>query len=206
MKTVFRGNRASGDARRRLRVVSAASEFLLGACLFLSGCTVGPAYVRPTAPAPAPDAYKEAGNWQPAQPGDAAPRGKWWETFEDSRLNELEGKVDVSNQNLKAAEAQYSQARAAVRFYRSGYFPVVSTQPSASRQRQSQNKALYSSGEEVTYNDYLLPIDVSYEPDIWGQVRRQVESARAQAQASAADLATVNLSLHAELAMDYFQL
>ncbi len=206
MKTVFRSSPASTDADRRLSAVSIASEFLLGACLFLSGCTVGPAYVRPSAPVPAPDAYKEVGNWQPVQPGDAAPRGKWWGAFQDAELSELEDKVDVSNQNLKAAEAQYTQARAAIRFYRSGYFPVVSAQPSASRQRQSQNKALYSSGEVTTYNDYLLPVDVSYEPDIWGQVRRQVESARAQAQASAADLATVNLSLHAELAMDYFQL
>ncbi|MFZ0638888.1 MAG: efflux transporter outer membrane subunit [Candidatus Acidiferrales bacterium] len=206
MKKVLRRNPAPADVGRRLSAICAGCKFLLGACLFLTGCTVGPAYVRPTAPVPAPDAYKEAGNWQPAAPGDAAPRGKWWDAFQDAQLNELEDEVDVSNQNLKAAEAQYTQARAAVRFYRSGYFPVVSTEPSASRQRQSQNKALYSSGEATTYNDYLLPVDVSYEPDVWGQVHRQVESARAQAQASAADLATVNLSLHAELAMDYFQL
>ncbi|MGB6876328.1 MAG: efflux transporter outer membrane subunit [Candidatus Acidiferrales bacterium] len=206
MKSALRRKACSAGAERKPGPITSMGGFLLGACFFLSGCTVGPAYVRPTAPAPAPDAYKEVGNWQPAQPGDATPRGKWWEAFQDAKLDELEDKVDVSNQNLKAAEAQYTQARAAVRFYRSGYFPVVSTQPSVSRQRQSQNKALYSAGEAITYNDYLLPIDVSYEPDIWGQVRRQVESARAQMQASAADLATVNLSLHAELAMDYFQL
>lgn len=200
-----RRKRGALDGVRR-GTAAFAGEILVFACFFAAGCTVGPAYVRPSAPVPSPDAYKEIGNWQPAQPVDAAPRGKWWEVFQDAKLNELEDSVDVSNQNLKAAEAQYTQARAAVRFYRSGYFPVVSAQPSASRQRQSQNKALYSTGEAITYNDYMLPLDVSYEPDIWGQVRRQVESARAQMQASAADLATVNLSLHAELAMDYFQL
>jgi NodT family efflux transporter outer membrane factor (OMF) lipoprotein len=197
----------SADAgKKRSAAAAFAGELVLGACFFIGGCTVGPAYVRPSAPVPSSDAYKEIGNWQPAQPVDAAARGKWWKVFQDAKLNELEDSIDVSNQNLKSAEAQYTQARAAVRFYRSGYFPIVSTQPSVSRQRQSQNKALYSPGEAVTYNDYILPVDVSYEPDIWGQVHRQVESARAQMQTSAADLATVNLSLHAELAMDYFQL
>jgi NodT family efflux transporter outer membrane factor (OMF) lipoprotein len=195
------------SSTRRWHGLSLVAAVFLAGCFFVSGCTVGPAYVRPSAPVPSSDAYKETGNWQPVQPGDATPRGDWWEVFQDNELNELEATVDVSNQNLKAAEAQYLQARAAVRFYRSGYFPVVSGQASAQRQRQAQNKALFSPTEPVTYNDYLLlPIDVSYEPDIWGQVRRQVESARAQAQATAADLATVNLSLHAELAMDYFQL
>lgn len=198
------GGRAGSVDRAGRRAL--ATEVLLFACVLIAGCTVGPAYVRPSAPVPSPDAYKEAGNWQPAQPTDAAPRGKWWEIFQDGKLNELEDSVDVSNQNLKAAEAQYTEARASVRFYRSGHFPVVTAQASATRQRQSQNKALYSTGEAVTYNDYSLPVDVSYEPDIWGQVRRQVESARAQMEASAADLAAVNLSLHAELAMDYFQL
>jgi NodT family efflux transporter outer membrane factor (OMF) lipoprotein len=202
----FRGQRRPADAAKKKCARVIAGQWFLSGCFFIAGCTVGPAYVRPTAPVPSSDAYQETGNWQPAQPVDAAPRGKWWEVFQDAKLNGLEDSIDVSNQNLKAAEAQYTQARAAVRFYRSGYFPVVSAQGSASRQRQSQNKALYSPGEAVTYNDYLLPLDVSYEPDIWGQVHRQVESARAQMQASAADLATVNLSLHAELAMDYFQL
>jgi NodT family efflux transporter outer membrane factor (OMF) lipoprotein len=193
--------------RRKLTCLAIVSALLLGSCCLVTGCTVGPNYVRPTAPVPTPDAYKETGNWQPAQPGDTTPRGNWWAIFQDAKLNELEDQINVSNQNLKVAEAQYVQARAAVRYYRAGYFPVVSGQASASREQQSQTKALYSQGEAVTYNDYLLlPVDVSYEPDVWGQVHRQVESARAQAQASAADLATVNLSLHAELAMDYLQL
>jgi NodT family efflux transporter outer membrane factor (OMF) lipoprotein len=188
-----------------LKRVSFAGGILI-IVLFLSGCTIGPKYVRPTTPAPATDAYKEAGDFQPAQPNDASPRGNWWGVFQDPKLNDLEKQIDVSNQNLKIAQSQYMQARAAVRYFRGSYYPVVGVNPAASRMGQSQNKGLYSSEEAVDYNDFLLPVDISYEPDVWGQVRRTVESARAQAQASAADLATVNLSLHAELAMDYFQL
>lgn len=207
MKRARRGALRIGIVRRRARASTIACGLALVACVLLNGCTVGPNYVRPSAPVPNTDAYKEVGNWQPAAPADVTPRGNWWEVFQDATLNGLEDKIAVSNQNLKAAEAQYTQARAAVRFFRAGNFPVVSGQASAQRVRQSQNKALFSQGKEVvTYNDYQLPIDVSYEPYIWGQVRRQVESARAQAQASAADLATVNLSLNAELAMDYFEL
>lgn len=206
MKTPGRVDALAHRAPGRPNATVVAAVFSLGAWLFVSGCTVGPSYVRPSAPVPEADAYKELGHWQPVQPGDATARGEWWGVFQDAKLDQLERTIDISNQNLKVAEAQYTEARAAVRFFRSGYFPAVTAAPSATRQRQSQNKALFSSSEAVTYNDYLLPIDVSYEPDIWGQVRRQVESARAQAQAGAADLATVNLSLHAELAMDYFQL
>lgn len=206
MKTARGGADRVGVARRA-RASTIASGFGLAACVLLNGCTVGPNYVRPSTPVPNTDTYKEVGNWQPAAPADVTPRGSWWEVFQDATLNGLEDKIAVSNQNLKAAEAQYTQARAAVRFFRAGNFPVVSAQASAQRVQQSQNKALFSQGKEVvTYNDYQLPLDVSYEPYIWGQVRRQVESARAQAQASAADLATVNLSLNAELAMDYFEL
>lgn len=206
MKRARRGAQRIGIVRRA-RASTIASGFALVACVLLNGCTVGPNYVRPSAPVPNTDTYKEVGNWQPAAPADVTPRGSWWEVFQDATLNSLEDKIAVSNQNLKAAEAQYTQARAAVRFFRAGNFPVISAQASAQRVQQSQNKALFSQGKEVvTYNDYQLPFDVSYEPYIWGQVRRQVESARAQAQASAADLATVNLSLNAELAMDYFEL
>lgn len=190
---------------RTSRRLSFASG-ILAVALCLDGCAVGPKYVKPSAAAPAKDVYKEAGDFQPSQPSDAAPRGNWWEIFQDSQLNDLEKQIDVSNQNLRIAQAQYAQARAAVRYFRGSYYPVIGVSPAASRAGQSQNKALYTPGEAVDYNDFLLPVDISYEPDVWGQVRRSVESARAQAQASAADLATVNLSLHAELAMDYFEL
>ncbi|HEV2289712.1 MAG TPA: efflux transporter outer membrane subunit [Candidatus Acidoferrales bacterium] len=190
--------------RELLRLSLAGAIFAV--LLFVAGCTIGPKYAKPAAPAPAPDAYKEAGDFQPAQPSDAAPRGNWWEVFQDPKLNDLEKQIDISNQNLKIAEAQYQQARAAVRYFRGSYYPVVGVNPAASRVGQSQNKALYGPGSATDYSDLLLPVDISYEPDVWGQVRRTVESARAEAQATAADLATVNLSLHAELAMDYFEL
>jgi NodT family efflux transporter outer membrane factor (OMF) lipoprotein len=173
--------------------------------LLLGGCTVGPKYVRPTAEVPSD--YKEAANFKTAQPNDASAKGKWWEVYGDPQLNSLEEQVSVSNQTLKAAQAQFLEARAAVRTARAGYFPDVTAGASVSANRQSQNKALFGTGSQVNYNDFELPpVDVAYEPDVWGRVRRTVEAARSEAQASAADLASTDLSLHAELALDYFQL
>ena len=172
--------------------------------LLLAGCEVGPHYARPSAPAP--PAYKELpADWAVAQPNDAIVRGKWWEIFQDAELNGLEEKVNVSNQNLKAAEAQYIQARALVRQNRADYFPTITTGLSATRDHQSQNRPLFSQSTN-TYTDISLPVSASYEADIWGRVRRTVEASRDQAQASAADLEGVRLSLRAELASDYFQL
>ena len=171
--------------------------------LVVSGCTVGPKYHTPTAEIPA--AYKEVGDWKPAQPNDQNLGGDWWETFQDPQLNALEKQVDVSNQNLKAAEAQYTQARALLRYYRADYYPTVTAGASATRERVSQNAPPPGSTfVGITYNDFALPVNVSYEADVWGRVRKNVESYREQAQASAADLATVNLSMHADLAIDYF--
>jgi NodT family efflux transporter outer membrane factor (OMF) lipoprotein len=181
---------------------SGLSGLIFAGVALCSACTVGPQYKRPAAPVP--QTYKENANWQPAQPGDATLRGKWWEVFGDSQLNALEEQLSVSNQTLKVAEAQFRQARALIRSVRADYFPVLTAVPSASRQRVSGNKSVGGIGGK-TFNDFVLPFDVSYEPDVWGRVRRSVESARANAQASAADLETVGLTLHAELAMDYFQ-
>lgn len=173
--------------------------------LFLeTGCTVGPDYKRPAASVPS--AYKENSQWQPAQPNDSAARGKWWEVFGDESLNALEEQVSVSNETLKAAQAQFLQARAAVRFSRAGYYPTLTVTPSASRISESANQPFsgpFSKG--VTANEFVIPFDAAYEPDVWGRVRRSVEAARAGAQASAADVQTVSLSLHAELALDYFE-
>ena len=172
--------------------------------LLLAGCTVGPNYARPNAPAP--PAYKELPpDWTTAQPSDAIARGKWWEIFQDTSLNGLEEQINVSNQSLKAAEAQYVQARALVRQNRADYFPTITAGFSALRDHQSQNRPLFSQSTS-NYTDITLPVSASYEADIWGRVRRTVESSRAQAQATAADLEGVRLSLHAELASDYFQL
>ncbi len=172
------------------------------AALFIGGCTVGPKYVRPTTDIP--PAYKESPDFKLAQPSDGAPKGDWWEIYGDPKLDALEDQVSVSNQTLKATQEQFVQARAAIRFARSSYFPQGSVGVSASRSRISANHPLFTA--KSPYNDFQLPGDVSYEPDVWGRVRRTVEAARSEAQASAADLASISLSLHAELAADYFQL
>lgn len=170
----------------------------------LSGCTVGPNYHTPTAQIPS--AYKEAAGWKPAEPNDQNLGGNWWTVFQDPQLNDLEFQVNVSNQNLKAAEAQYQQARAALRYSRADLYPTVTAGASAARARTSANRPPPSSVfNGITENDFVFPFDLSYQADVWGRVRRTVESNREQAQASAADLATVNLSMHADLAIDYFQ-
>jgi NodT family efflux transporter outer membrane factor (OMF) lipoprotein len=172
--------------------------------LQFSGCTVGPNYHTPVAETP--QAYKEVGDWKPAQPNDQNLGGTWWTIFQDPQLDALELQVNVSNQNLKAAEAQYQQARAVLRYSRADYYPTVTAGPSATRTRTSNNRPPPSSiFNGITENDFVLPFDFSYQVDVWGRVRRTVESNRELAQASAADLATVNLSMHADLAVDYFQ-
>ena len=170
----------------------------------LAGCTVGPNYKRPAAEVP--PAYKEVGDWKTAQPNDQNLPGNWWEMFQDPQLNDLESQVNVSNQNLKAAEAQYTQARAILRYQRADYFPTVTVNPSATRNKFSANRQPHSAQfNGVSFTDLQIPFELSYQVDVWGRVRRTVESYRAQAQASAADLAAVNLSMHAQLALDYFQ-
>jgi len=154
----------------------------------------------------APPAYKEVGDWKPAQPNDQNLGGEWWKIFQDPQLDALEAQVNVSNQNLKAAEAQFRQARATLRYNRADYYPTVTAGPSATRTRVSANRPPPSSVfDGITYNDFVLPVDFSYQADVWGRVRKNVESYREQAQASAADLATVNLSMQADLAIAYFQ-
>lgn len=182
-------------------------------CLLTAGCTVGPNYHRPSAPAP--PAYKEAtpppplanGQWQQAQPGGQTLRGNWWQLYGDPKLNALEEKVAVSNQTLKAATEQYFAARAVVQYYRSNYYPTLSAGVSGSRERLSTNRpSNISKLTTLQYNDFVLSGQASWEPDLWGRIRRTVESSRATAQATAADLANVDLSLRSELALDYFEL
>lgn len=180
-----------------------AGDICLLSILLLAGCTVGPKYKRPAAEVP--PAYKEVANWKQAQPNEQNLGGNWWEMFQDPQLNALELQVNVSNQNLKAAEAQYTQARALLRYNRAAYFPTITGGASATRNRISNHRPASIVANGLTYNDYQIPLELSYEVDVWGRVRRTVESYREQAQASAADLATVNLSMHAELALDYFQ-
>ena len=191
--------RMEGRVRKRF----AGTICVLG-MLVLAGCTVGPNYKRPAAEVP--PAYKEVGDWKTAQPNDQNLSGNWWEIFQDSQLNAVEAEVNVSNQNLKAAEAQYTQARAALRYQRADYYPTVAVAPSATRNSFSGNRQPHSAQfSGVTFTDLQIPFELSYQVDLWGRVRRTVESYRDQAQASAADLAAVNLSMHAQLALDYFQ-
>jgi NodT family efflux transporter outer membrane factor (OMF) lipoprotein len=190
---------------RRLGLISAAALVLLA-----TGCMVGPNYTRPDAPtAPAfkeSSEWKEGDGWKVAQPNDTALRGKWWELYGDTKLNELEEQVDPSNQTLKEAEANFRQARTAIRFNRAAEAPTIGVAPSISTVRASANQpyfvpALVNNGS----GDLTLPVDLSYEVDLWGRIRRTVTAAKEQAQASAADLDTVRLSLHAEVAIDYFE-
>jgi NodT family efflux transporter outer membrane factor (OMF) lipoprotein len=194
----YRGMILGGNRQQALWLI-----LLAMAAFQLGGCVVGPKYRQPAVSAP--PAYKEVGDWKPAQPNDHNLGGSWWTIFQDPQLNELEDQINVSNQNLKAAEAQFRQARATLRYYRADYYPTVTAGPSATRTRISANSPTSSVLRGATYNDFVLPFDVSYQADVWGRVRRNVESYREQAQASAADLATVNLSMHADLAVDYFQ-
>jgi NodT family efflux transporter outer membrane factor (OMF) lipoprotein len=145
------------------------------------------------------------GDWKTAQPSDQNLGGNWWEIFQDSQLNALEQEVNVSNQNLKSAVARYQQSRAALRYSRADYYPTITANPSATRQRYSTNRPPHTSlFNGITFNDYTLPFDLSYQINAWGRVSKNVESYREQAQATAADLGAVNLSMHASLAVNYF--
>jgi NodT family efflux transporter outer membrane factor (OMF) lipoprotein len=184
---------------KRLILIFGALSMML-----LAGCTVGPRYTRPTVPTAPIDTFKEEDGWKPAQPSDQLLRGKWWELFGDPQLNVLEGELTVSNQDLKVANARFVEARAMVHFNRAAQFPTISTSPGIESLRDSGN-APYLPATKTT-GDFVLPFDVSYELDVWGRVRRTVSASREEAQATAGDLASVNLILHAELAYDYFEL
>jgi NodT family efflux transporter outer membrane factor (OMF) lipoprotein len=167
--------------------------------LALAGCTVGPNYVRPRAKTP--EAFKEMNGWKKAEPADHLLRGKWWEVFNDPQLNALEEQVSISNQNVAVAEAQFRQALALVKVARSAYFPTASVGPSISRSFQANAQA-----PSVPVTLATMPVDVTWDLDLWGRVRRSVEASRAGVQASAADLQGVVLSSRAQLAQSYFQL
>jgi NodT family efflux transporter outer membrane factor (OMF) lipoprotein len=191
--------RGGGAAPRR--ILSIVGIGLVGA-----GCAVGPNYKRPTVPLSS--TYEEltpagATEWRPAHPNDAAGRGPWWEMFGDSDLNALEEQVNVSNQTLAQAEAQFGGARAVARGARADFFPSIGVSPSVRRARVATG----STGlPPTTTTVYSLSGDASYEVDVWGRIRRNVEASVESAKASAADLETVRLSLHAELAVDFFLL
>jgi NodT family efflux transporter outer membrane factor (OMF) lipoprotein len=171
----------------------------------LGGCSFAPTYKTPTSPRPA-EAYAEAGAWRMADPVDNRARGAWWTLFQDSDLDALEAKVGDANQNIKAAFARLQEARAATRIARADLLPTLNVGSSATRQRISQNSPTYVPGINPTFNNFDIEADLSYELDLWGRVRNTVNAAKANQQASAADLASLDLVQHAELATDYYTL
>src|SRR4051812_34712159 len=177
------------------------------------GCMVGPNYRRPAAPAPPlfkeqpPVNFKElaAEGWKQSQPGDAYTKGRWWEVYGDPDLNALEEQVNISNQNVAQAEAQYRQAKAAVRVARSALFPTVGVGPSISSSRAGGINGVNSVGSNVgststggTRSSFSLPFDVVWEPDIWGSIRRDIAGASATAQSFAAVVENARLLYQAE--------
>lgn len=186
------------------------------ALICMTGCMIGPRYQRPSVPV-AP-AYKEPlpDSWKLAQPNAAIPRGKWWEIYNDPALNALEEQVSISNQNVLLAEAQYREARDQVRIARSALFPTATGSATITNSRSSgtlatvpvtQNGVTTTKAVSTpTRTDYSLPVDVSYQADLWGNVRRSVTAAKRTAQTSAADLENIRLTFQAQLAQFYFEL
>ena len=196
---------------RRLCIAAAGATLLCG-------CTVGPKYHTPSAPTPG--AYKEltpanfptTDGWKVAQPKDDELRGKWWEMFNDPQLNALEEQVNISNQNIAAAAASFFSARAIVKEARAQYFPALTTTPSISQIRQSASLRTFTTGSggggssNLSFTEYNLPFDASWQPDLFGKIRNTVRSQVYSAQASAADLENTRLTVQSELAIDYFSL
>ncbi len=196
---------------------SAASSLALAASMtilaLLIGCNIGPKYHR--APVDAPPVYKELDGWKVAQPQDTAIRGNWWESFGDPQLNALEEQVNVSNQNIAAAAANFLVARAMVKEARAQLFPTVTVNPGVTWERPSATLRSNNSGtggtgttstSTGTFADYILPFDASYQVDLWGKIRNQINANIHAAQASAADLQNVRLTAQAEVAVDYYQI
>jgi len=181
----------------------------------LAGCAVGPNYKRPAATT-IPAAYSSTTNvfatngWNIAEPQAQIPKGNWWEMFGDAELDEMENQASAANQQLKVAVARLAEARAQTDVTRAGLFPNISASGSFVRQRVSPNTPSTITGKPYgtssTFDDFYVPLSLGYEMDLWGRVRRSVESARAQAQASADDLETIKLMIQAEIAVDYFTL
>jgi multidrug efflux system outer membrane protein len=186
--------------------------------MFLAGCHgVGPDYKRPEATR-IPAAYAgtpyagttNASGWKVAEPQAHLPKGAWWEVFGNPELNRLEEEAGIANQQLKAAFARLEQARAITDITRSGLYPNISLSPSYTRERTSANRPSFLSGNPIgtgnTFNDILVPLNLNYEVDVWGRVRRSVESSKAQELATADDLGTIQLIVQAEVAADYVTL
>jgi NodT family efflux transporter outer membrane factor (OMF) lipoprotein len=219
------GSASFAEARSFAGARSLAFAASMAAAL-LSGCNVGPKYVKPAAPAPpafkesSPTAYTNtpSGTWQPAQPQDAVLKGKWWEVFNEPELNALEDQLDINNQNIAVYFQNFMAARAVVREAKSQFYPTLTTDPSYTRQRTpgtlrnavattsaSGTSAVATTGGTTSTN-MSLPFDVSWEPDLWGKIRNTVHEYQYAAQVSAADLENERLTEQADLAEYYFEL
>lgn len=190
-----------------MKYAAAATAALAG--LLCASCTVGPDYRRPAAPVAG--TYKEAKGWKPATPADAIPRGAWWVVYHDPLLDGLERQVNISNQTVKEAEAAYRSAIALTREAQGAQFPIVGVTPSFTRSSGGVGRSLTTGssafrGSSGAFNEYSFEGSATWVPDVWGRIRRQVESQAAAAQVDAADLANARLSEQATLATDYFDL
>jgi NodT family efflux transporter outer membrane factor (OMF) lipoprotein len=202
--------------RRKAACIRLCAAALL---LFSTGCAVGPKY-HPPAPQPPAAAYKESPTqfkenegWTVAQPADAKLRGKWWEIFNDPELNALEEQLDINNQNIKEYFENFMEARALVREARAQYFPTLATTPSFNRSRTSgklSTTPVNASGTgpkpQLQSTTYSLPLEASWEPDLWGKVRNTVHQTQYAAQVSAADLESERLTEQASLAEYFFEI
>jgi len=204
---------------RRKAAHRAAAFVALAGVLALAGCKpVGPDYSRPSYTAP--PIYKEAGaatvlvpppnpdggGWQPANPSDGMIKGKWWEIYDDPQLNQLEERIPTYNQGLHQAYETYLAAQEQVKIARADFYPTLSFGPSFEHEKNSTHRPLAAGTTATNFNDLRLVGQGTWEPDLWGRVRRSVEASRANAQASAADMANVHLSLSSMMATAYFQL
>lgn len=196
------------------RAAGARAAVCAGLCALLVGCLPGPKYRAPSAPAATAPSYKEstvnfqnAPGWKVASPQDAMLRGKWWEIYHDPELNSLEDQLNINNENIKEFFENYMAARALIRQARAQYWPTVTTSPSWNRSRSSSNLGLSSTanaGHENT--EWSLPVDISWQPDLFGKIRNEVREAEYGAQVSAADLANEQLAEQASLAEYFFEL
>lgn len=217
----FELNRLTAPSARWQQRPAASISLLLAlftTSILFTGCKpVGPNYTRPTFTAPA--AYKETGaavvvpppnpaggSWQPANPSDGMLRGKWWEIYQDPQLNKLEDRIANNNVQLRQATENYLAARDQVVSARAAFYPTVSASVAPTAAKVSANQPFFNKANSTTDNTFVLAGQASWEPDFWGRVRRTVEAAQANAQVSAADVALIDLTLHAELATDYFEL
>src|SRR5205807_5993486 len=201
-----------GEGERAMRRPGFVSAIVVCVAL-IAGCSFAPKYTRP--PLQTPAAFKEltatnfaqTDGWKTAEPKDDALRGKWWEPFGDSQLNALEEQASSSNQTVVAALANFFAARAVVKQSRAQLFPTVSANPSVTRSHQAfaNNTAVVPTRQSTT-TAYTLPLDASWEPDLWGNIRNTVKANTLEAQATFADLENVRLTVRAEVAADYFQL